>query len=248
MPRLLLVEDAADVALIVERFGRRMGLEVAHRPDVASAWDYLSDTLPDLILLDLNLPGERGEALCRRVRARPETAHLPVALFTHWDRPEDVVSGLEAGGDYVVSKDLLGRPEAWQARLREILAAHPGPGGGVSLNCQWNSTLPRPSPEGAEDLNRVLRHPVLGRLGPDVARLVLRRAVSRAARDPSDRGRWLKPDGLTLDAAYLVAAVPGGAVAAFAVAVAEQLERLLGAEAAAPVREALRAAVDRAGE
>ena len=243
MPRLLLVEDEGDVALIVGRLGRRMGLEVAHRPDVGSAWDCLRDALPDLILLDLNLPGERGEALCRRVRARPETARLPVALFTHWERPEDIESGLEAGGDYVVSKDLLARPEAWQARLREILAACAGPGGSVSVNCQWNSTHSRPSPEGVETLNGVLRHRVLCRLGPGVVRLVLRRAVGRAARDPTDGGRWLKPDGLALDAAHLAAAVPGRAVATFAAAVAEQLERLLGTGAGAPVREALGAAV-----
>jgi DNA-binding response OmpR family regulator len=122
MPRLLLVEDASDVALIVQRLGGRMGLDVTHRSDVASAWECLRDTPPDLILLDLNLLGERGEALCRRVRACSETANIPIALFTHWDRPEDINSGLEAGGDYVVCKDLLTRPEAWQARLRVILA------------------------------------------------------------------------------------------------------------------------------
>jgi CheY-like chemotaxis protein len=248
MPRLLLVEDAPDVALIVERLGRRMGLVVAHRPDVASAWDCVRDALPDLILLDLNLPGERGEALCRRVRARPETAHLRIALFTHWDRPEDIVSGLEAGGEFVVSKDLLARPEAWQARLREILAARAGPADGVSVNCQRNSLLPQPSPEGAEALNRVLCHSLPRQLGPDVVRLVLRRAVGRAARGPGDGGRWLRPDGLALDAAYLVAAVSGGEVATFAIAVTEQLERLLGTEAGAPAREALSAAVGRLGE
>jgi CheY-like chemotaxis protein len=239
MPRLLLVEDAADVALIVERLGHRMGLEVAHRPDVASAWDHLRDALPDLILLDLNLPGERGEVLCRRVRACPETKHLRIALFTHWDRPEDVLSGLEAGGEYVVSKDLLARPEAWQARLGEIVTAGDGPAGSVSISCQWNSSFSRPSPEGTEALNRVLCQSVLRRLGPEVLRLVLRRAVSRTAPGHADGERWLKPDGLALDAA-----VPGEAVAMFAAAVAEQLQQLLGAGTAAPLCEALAAAVD----
>jgi CheY-like chemotaxis protein len=243
MPRLLLVEDAPDVALVVARLGRRMGLEVAQRPDVASAWGCVRDAPPDLILLDLNLPGERGEALCRRVRAHVETAHLRIALFTSWDRPEDVVSGLEAGGEYVVSKDLLARPEAWQARLREILAAGAGSGGAVSINCQWNDLLPQPPPDGVEALNRVLRHPRLRGLGPDVVRLVLHRAVGRAG-----GGRWLRPDGLALDAAHVATAASGRAVATFAAAVAEQLDRLLGAEAGAPVREALGAAVDRLSE
>lgn len=248
MPRLLLVEDAPDVALVVQRLGRRAGFDVTHRPDVASAWEALGGERPDLILLDLNLPGERGEALCRRVRADPRTAHLPIALFAHWDCPGDVVSGLEAGGDYVVSKDLLARPEAWQARLREILAPADGLPGTVSLSCQRNNLLPRPPLEGVEALNRALRHPLVRQLGSDVVRLVLCRAVRRAgaaAPGEGDVGRWLLPDGLALDVGHVVAAVPTAAVAALAGAVAEQLDRLLGTEAGAPVRDVLSAAVDR---
>src|SRR5690348_4653339 len=81
MPRLLLVEDAPDVALVVAHLGRRLGLEVLQRADVASAWDCARAAAPDLVLLDLNLGGERGEGLCRRLRAAPETARVPVALF-----------------------------------------------------------------------------------------------------------------------------------------------------------------------
>jgi CheY-like chemotaxis protein len=241
MPRLLLVEDAADAALIVQRLGRRMGLDVDHRTDVASAWDCVCAARPDLILLDLNLPGERGEVLCRRLRAAPETAALPIALLSHWDCPGDVVSGLEAGADYVVSKDLLARPAAWQSRLGEILAAGHGRPAELSLSCLRIGLLPLRSEQGVEALNLVLRHPLMRQLGPDVVRFVLRRAAG-------DVGRWLRPDGLTLDANHVVAAAPAGAVAALAVAVAEQLQRLLGAEAAAPLRETLLAAVDRPGE
>jgi len=238
MSRLLLVEDAPDVALVVERLGRRMGLEVAHRPDVASAWDHVRDAPPDLILLDLNLIGDRGEALCRLVRAHPETARLPVALFSHWDRPGDIVSGIAAGADYVVSKELLARPEAWQARVQEILAAGAGPGEAVSIGCQWNSLLPQRLPEGVRALNDAMRHRALGPLRADVLRLVLRRAADRAAGGRGAGETWLRADGLALDPAH---AVSPRALALFAASVAEQLERLLGAEDAAPVVEAMRA-------
>jgi CheY-like chemotaxis protein len=249
MPRLLLVEDAADAALIVQHLGRRMGLDVTHRTDVASAWDWLRGARPDLILLDLNLPDERGEALCRRVRAAPPTADLPIALFTHWTCPGDVVSGLEAGGDYVVSKDLLARPAAWQSRLGEILAAGNSRPAELSLHCLRFDLLPQPSPEAVEAFNLALRHPLVRQLGPDVLRLILRRAGRRAADATlpggADTVRWLQPDGLALDGRHLAAGVPAATVAALAVAVVEQLERLLGRAAGAPVWEALFAVVDR---
>jgi DNA-binding response OmpR family regulator len=242
MPRLLLVEDAPDVALIVDRLGRRLGLEVVHRADVAAAWDCARAAAPDLVLLDLNLAGERGEELCRRLRAAPETARLPIALFVHLACPEDVASGLEAGADYLVLKDLLARPEEWQARVREILAACDGRDEALPLSCQRNDLLPRISPEAVAALNRALRHPLLRQLGADVLRLVLRRAAG------DDWRRRLEPDGLALDADHVAASVPAGEVEAFAASLTEQLKRLLGA-AAAPAREALAAALaDRADD
>jgi CheY-like chemotaxis protein len=244
MPRLLLVEDAPDVALVVERLARRMGVDVTHRPDVASAWDCVCAGPPDLVLLDLNLVGERGEGLCRRVRSAPETARLPVALFVAWGAGADVASGLEAGADYVLSKDLLARPEAWQARLGEILAGDGGLTQRLSVSCQRNSPLPHPLPASLAALNRALRHPALRQLGPDVLRLVLRRAVRRAAPDGEDTRSWLEPDGLALDVERVAGRAPGGIVAGVALAVADQLQRLLGTEVSTPACAALRAAAD----
>jgi CheY-like chemotaxis protein len=248
MPRLLLlVEDAPEAALIVQRLGRRMGLEVAHRPDVPSAWDWLRRGRPDLILLDLNLPGERGEELCRRLRAAPETSRLPVALFAHWGCRGDILAGLEAGADYVVSKDLLARPDAWQARLREILEPGNGLRAGHSLSWQRHDLLPPVAPEVVSALNSALGHPLLHQLGSDVVRFALRRAAGRAggAAPGEDVSRWLRPDGLALDASRAAAAPT--ALVAFAVAVMDQMERLFGTEGSAPVRQGLGAAVGRPG-
>jgi CheY-like chemotaxis protein len=240
MSRLLLVEDAPDVAFLATRLARRLGIEVLHATDVASAWESLRAVPPDLLLLDINLPGERGEDLCRRLRAAPATARLPVALFVAWSCPADVVAGLEAGADYVLAKDLLVRPEAWQARLAEILAAGDGLTQPASISCQQNDLLPEPPPAVLEALNLALRHPLTRQLGSDVVRLVLRRAVNRAGAD-----RWLQEDGMALDVPFVARTASGEAVAAFAAAVTEQWQRLLGAEASGPVREALAAAVAR---
>ena len=242
MPRLLLVDDALDVALLVERLGRRMGVEVVHRLDVASAWKCLADARPDLILLDMNLIGERGEVLCRRVRTTPDTAALPIALFVQWQCSDDIISGLQAGADYVVAKDLLCRPHDWQARLTEILVRRDSLDGPLSISYQQNALLPPTSLEGVQTLNLALRHPLVRQLGSDVVRFLLRRAVSATG---GDAEKWLEADGLALDVRHVAAVVSGEAVVVFAQAVAELLQRLLGTEASTPVREALTTAVNR---
>ncbi len=237
MTCLLLVEDSPDITWIVQRLGRREGQEVLCRADVAGAWNLLRERRPDLVLLDLNLPGARGEELCRRVRATPDLAGLRVALFTHWDRPEDVLAGLEAGADYVVSKELLTSPDAWLSRLRDCLGAD----GRVSpLSLGWTGaghSLP-PSPALVASVNRVLRHPLARQLGPEVLRFV----VGRARRDAEAPDAWLLPDGLTLDGDAILRSARPGELATFARALTDRLWCLLGSEAGAPLWEALAAA------
>ena len=58
----------------------------------------------DLVLLDVMMPGMDGLEVCRRLRAAPETAHLPIILVTALDRPADRVRGLEAGADDFLTK------------------------------------------------------------------------------------------------------------------------------------------------
>jgi CheY-like chemotaxis protein len=223
-----------------------MGWDLAHRTDVGSAWDCVRESAPDLVLLDLNLPGQRGEELCRRLRSAPETARLPIALFVHWSCPQDVVSGLAAGANYVVAKDLLARPESWQARLREILANRDGLEPVVAVNYHHKAFLPGPPLKALEALNRALRHPPLRQLGPDVVRFVLCQAVTEVAGE--DQCLWLDAGGVALDVGHVAQVASSDAVAAVAVAVAGQLQRLFGTEASKPVRDALREAIDCLGD
>jgi two-component system, cell cycle response regulator len=58
----------------------------------------------DIVLLDVMMPGMDGFEVCRRLRAAPETAHLPIVLVTGLDRPADRVRGLEAGADDFLTK------------------------------------------------------------------------------------------------------------------------------------------------
>src|SRR5437763_16887856 len=120
-PLVLVVDDVSEIVFIVQRYGRQAGHEVAGCGDAESAWEYLQQTRPDLLLLDIKLTGMSGLELCRRLRAAPAQAGLPIALFTHWDRPAEIAAGLEAGADFAISKELPSQREAWLARLGEML-------------------------------------------------------------------------------------------------------------------------------
>jgi CheY-like chemotaxis protein len=70
--RLLLVDDAPEIARVVQHLARRAGQDLVCRADVPSAWEYLHavDTpRPDLVLLDVNLPGASGIDLFRRMQS-----------------------------------------------------------------------------------------------------------------------------------------------------------------------------------
>jgi DNA-binding response OmpR family regulator len=235
-PLLLLVDDAPEVALIVQRLARRVGHELRWHADVASAWsDLQGGPRPDLVLLDHNLPGPPGVELLRLLRADPAHAAVPVAVFSGWDRPEDIVAGLEAGADYVASKDLLAAPASWQCRLGEILRGCDGRAAARSLLCQEV----RQAPGGRTDaesilasLNRVLRHPCVRQLDADVLGVLLRRA-GVGLDNPEG---WLTTHGAGLDGRRVLDALGPDGAATFAAALAEQLWCVLGDEALAPLR------------
>ena len=122
-PLLLLIDDSAEMGLIVASLARRAGWETVVCVDAEAGWQALAERRPDLVLLDVNLPGASGLDWLRRVRAAPEFAGLVVALYTHWGLPADVAAGLDAGVDFVFDKDLAARPTDWQRRLAEIREA-----------------------------------------------------------------------------------------------------------------------------
>jgi PAS domain S-box-containing protein len=119
--RLLLVEDMPEMGLIVQRFAKKAGHELHWVKTAEEAWEHLQAHNPDLVLLDIHLPGMDGIELCRRLRALTEQAKLPIALFSQGAGAEDITAGLSAGANYVLSKELLCHPEAWRQRLAEIL-------------------------------------------------------------------------------------------------------------------------------
>jgi two-component system cell cycle response regulator len=93
--------------------------------DVVTAFNGLecltkvAETAPDIVLLDVMMPGMDGFEVCRRIKSDPKTAHIPVVMVTALDQPSDRVAGLEAGAD-----DFLTKPvddAALFARVRSLV-------------------------------------------------------------------------------------------------------------------------------
>lgn len=257
---LLLVDDAPDMGLIVRRLGRQAGYEAQVCPDAGAAWDYLKTVpaAPSLVLLDLHLPGASGPELCARLREDVALAALPVALFTVSGGGDAVASGLDAGADFLMWKDLLTQPGAWARRLHEVLAAARQPPALMS----W-ADVPVPVCPAAEDviqrLNRGLRQPPVRQAGAPVLEVLALRALvwarwwqtGRGAGAPpprlapglraKDAEGCLEPGSLALRPGLADRLAPPGTSLVFSVALAEQLHRVLGPAAAAPLRAQLAA-------
>ena len=118
-PRVMVVEDEEPLAVLLQYNLEAEGFEVetVARGDEADL--RLQECVPDLLLLDWMLPGTSGIELCRRVRARPATAQLPVIMLTARGEESERVRGLATGADDYVVKP-FSTPELI-ARIRATL-------------------------------------------------------------------------------------------------------------------------------
>ena len=120
---ILIVEDEADLAVLLRYNLEAEGFRVATAASGDEAVERIRDGVPDLILLDWMLPGLSGIELCRRWRAREETARTPIIMITARGEEADRVLGLESGADdYLVkpfsSRELVARIRAQVRRAR----------------------------------------------------------------------------------------------------------------------------------
>jgi two-component system, OmpR family, response regulator ResD len=124
--RILVVEDDLTVAEVVVDYLRHAGLEPRHAMDGQAALEIAAAWRPDLVVLDLMLPGVSGLEVCRRLRReRDAQVPLPVIMLTALGEESDRVLGLENGADDYVTKPFSPRELSLrvQAVLRRARAA-----------------------------------------------------------------------------------------------------------------------------
>jgi len=116
---LLVVDDEEDIIELVSYNLRRQGYEISTARSGEEALETLRHLEPDLVILDLLMPGMGGLDVCRVLRARPQTADLPIVMLTARGEEADVVKGLEAGADDYVTKPFSA--PVLQARIEAVL-------------------------------------------------------------------------------------------------------------------------------
>lgn len=115
-PRILLVEDDLTIRQMTQLALERDGFAVSTAHDGASGLAAFRAQPPDLVILDVMLPGVDGVSVCRTIR---EKSVVPIVMLTARTDPVDVVLGLEAGADDYVTKPF--EPSILAARLRAVL-------------------------------------------------------------------------------------------------------------------------------
>lgn len=104
--RILIVDDESAARAALDLLLRREGFEVRTASDGAAALAECAAFRPDLILLDILMPGIDGFEVCRRIKATPETRLTPVVLITGLSETEDRIKGINAGADDFLSKPI----------------------------------------------------------------------------------------------------------------------------------------------
>lgn len=133
--RVLVVDDDPTVAEVVSGYLDRAGHVVDRAGDGPTALARAAEHRPDLVVLDLMLPGMDGLEVCRRIRGR---GPVPVIMLTARGDEDDRILGLEVGADDYVTKpfsprELVLRVESVLRRTRPAAAAGAGAGAGAGI-------------------------------------------------------------------------------------------------------------------
>ncbi|MYA06989.1 MAG: response regulator [Holophagales bacterium] len=121
--KVVVIEDESDILELIEYNLRREGFEVATATSGRSGLSVIGREKPDIVLLDLLLPGLDGLDVCRRLRAVESTRDLPVIMVTARGEESDVVLGLGVGADDYIHKPFS--PRELIARVRAVLRRGP---------------------------------------------------------------------------------------------------------------------------
>jgi DNA-binding response OmpR family regulator len=119
MSRVLVVEDDKDIADLIVHYLQKAGHVVDTLGSGALVMPRVSSTRPDLIVLDLMLPGMDGMHVCEALRQEPATAAIPIIMLTARGEEGDRVAGLERGADDYVTKPFS--PKELVARVGALL-------------------------------------------------------------------------------------------------------------------------------
>ena len=102
--KILIVDDDRTIHLTYTKPLKKSGFEVLNAYDGQEAMDMASEHKPDVVLLDLTMPGMDGRDICKRLKSSPETQHIKIIMLTGKQTQNDRRVGFESGADEYLEK------------------------------------------------------------------------------------------------------------------------------------------------
>jgi len=118
-PKILLIEDEEDIAALIELQAEISGYKLITEVDGLNGFLAVTKEKPDLVILDIMLPGQSGLDVCRKIKTSPELKSIPVVMISAKGEEIDVILGLELGADDYVTKPFS--PKILFSRIRAVL-------------------------------------------------------------------------------------------------------------------------------
>ncbi len=150
--RVMVVDDILANVRLLEAKLESEYFEVSTAMNGIDALEKIQRVRPDIVLLDVMMPGMDGIEVCRRIKSNPQTRHIPVVMVTALDQPEDRVRGLEAGADDFLTKPV--NDVALFSRVKSLVRLKMLIDELLARNSNGENMLLRDDIIGAEDMNR----------------------------------------------------------------------------------------------
>lgn len=117
--RIILVEDEEDIASLIKLQAEMSGYKLHVEVDGINGFRAIEREKPDLVILDIMLPGENGLDVCRKIKNTPDLKNIPIIILSAKGEELDVVLGLELGADDYISKPFS--PKVLFSRIKAVL-------------------------------------------------------------------------------------------------------------------------------
>lgn len=122
LPRILIVDDVETNRYILRDIITEMHYQPILTENGEQALKVVQHAHPQLIILDIAMPGMDGYEVCERIKANPQTREIPIIFISAYDHPEDIVTGFEHGCDDYIAKPFI--PEVVKVRVNMQLKLH----------------------------------------------------------------------------------------------------------------------------
>lgn len=122
LPRVLIVDDVETNRFILRDIITEMNYQPILTENGMQALKMLQFAKPQLIILDIAMPGMDGYEVCEKIKANPQTRDIPIIFISAYDHPEDIVEGFEHGCDEYITKPFI--PEVVKVRVNMQMKLH----------------------------------------------------------------------------------------------------------------------------